>query len=70
MVLLPTDRNTPLLVARFERNNKAVNLLFSALGTLEYERVGHFETTHEIWTTLKNNHEWTATVKARLFQTH
>ena len=30
------ERITPLLVAKFKRNNKALNMLFSALGTAEY----------------------------------
>ena len=70
-VNLPVDeRTTPLLVARFERNNKAVNMLFSALGTTEYQHVCHLETAREVWATLASRHEGTATIKARLFQTY
>ena len=29
------EQTTPLLVAKFEHNNKALNMLFSALGTVE-----------------------------------
>ena len=45
-------------------------MLFSALGTTEYQHVCHLETAREVWTRLASRHEGTATVKARLFQTH
>ena len=68
--MIPEEHTTPLVVAQYERNNKAVNLLFSALGTAEYQRVQHLQTAREIWTTLSEHHEGTAPVKARLFQTY
>jgi len=68
--MIPEQRTTPGQVAQYERNNKAVNLLFSALGPVEYQRVCHLETACEIWTILANHHEGTAQVKAWLFQTY
>ena len=67
--MIPKQHTKPLEVAQYERNNKAVNLLFSALGTVEYQSVCHLETAREIWTTLADHHEGIAPVKARLFQT-
>ena len=57
--VIPETRTEPLVIAKYERNNKAVNLLFSAL-----------QTAREIWTTLANHHEEIAPVKARLFQAY
>ena len=37
--VIPEQCTTPLQVAQYERNNKAVNLLFAGLGTKEYRRV-------------------------------
>ena len=45
-------------------------MLFAAVGTAEYQHVCHLETAREVWTRLASRHEGTATVKARLFQTH
>ena len=45
-------------------------MLFSAVGTAKYQHIYHLETTREVWTRLASHHEGTATVKARLFQTH
>ena len=64
--VVPPERTEPLAIARFERNNKAVNLLFAGLGTEEFKRVSHLETAREIWAKLKEHHEGTDAVKARL----
>ena len=65
--VIPETRTEALVIAKYERNNKAVNLLFSALGTAEYQPVQHLQMTREIWTTLSEHHEGTAPVKAWLF---
>ena len=65
--VIPETRTEALQIAKFERNNKAVNMLFSALGTAEYQPVQHLQMTREIWTTLSEHHEGTAPVKAWLF---
>jgi hypothetical protein len=69
-VLAVADRITPQLVAKHEHNNKAVNILFSGLGPVEFEKVIHLKIAHEIWTTLMSHHERTTQVKARLYQTY
>ena len=69
-VLPHGERNTPVIVAQHEFNNKAVNLLFSGLGSVEFERVSHLDTAREIWATLQAHHEGTTQVKARLYQTY
>ena len=46
--VIPAERTTLGDVAKYERNNKAVNILFSALGSVEYQRVCHLETAREI----------------------
>ena len=68
--MIPATRTEAIQIAKYERNNKAVNLLFSALGNTEYQCVQHLQTAREIWTTLTTHHEGIAPVKARLFQTY
>ena len=68
-MLSVAGRTTPALVAQYEANFKAVNILFSGLGPCEYERVSHLTTAREIWSLLKAHHEGTATIKARLVET-
>ena len=63
-------RATPLQVESHDANNKARNALFSCLSLSEFERVGHLDTAHEIWSTLEKFHEGSAHVKTRLFQTY
>ena len=46
--VIPETRTEALAIAKYERNNKAVNLLFSALGTAEYQHVQHLQTAREI----------------------
>ena len=46
--VIPVTRTEAPVIAKYERNNKAVNLLFSALGTAEYQRVQHLQTAHGI----------------------
>jgi len=68
--VIPEQRTTPLQVDQYNANNKAVNMLFAAVGDAEFQRVCHLTTAHEIWTTLADHLEGTAQVKASLFQTH
>ena len=68
--MIPETRTESIQVTKYESNNKAVNLLFLALGIAKYQCVQHLQMTHEIWTTLTEHHEGTAPVKARLFQTY
>ncbi|WVZ70474.1 hypothetical protein U9M48_019139 [Paspalum notatum var. saurae] len=58
------------IVAQHEANAKAVNFLFSGLGSMDYERVSHLKTAREIWSLLSAHHEGTATIKARLVETY
>ena len=51
-------------MAKYEWNNKAVNLLFAGLGTKEYQRVCHLETAREILAKLPEHHKGTTTVQA------
>ena len=37
--VIPETRTENLAIAKYNRNNKAVNMLFSAFGTAEYQRV-------------------------------
>ncbi|WP_284120775.1 hypothetical protein, partial [Klebsiella pneumoniae] len=60
----------PEIVAQHEANAKAVNLLFSGLGPVDYERVSHFKTAREIWSLQKAHHKATAPVKAKLVETY
>ena len=65
--VIPEQRTTPLQVDQYNANNKAVNMLFAAVGDAEFQRVCHLTTAHEIWTTLADHLEGTAQVKASLF---
>jgi hypothetical protein len=44
-------------VQRYENNNKALNLITTALGRNVYNRVSHLETTHDVWIKLCNTYE-------------
>ena len=68
--VIPDQRATPAQVDQYNANNKALNMLFAAVGDAEFQRVSYHVTAREIWTTLTEHHEGTAQVKARLFQTH
>ena len=46
-----------------ELNSKAMNALYCALGTNEFNRVSQCTTAYEIWTTLSSTHEGTSKVK-------
>ena len=54
----------PGQVALFEHNSKAVNILLSALGRNEFDRVSHLTTAHAIWETLCTYHKGTNQVKS------
>ncbi|GJN23935.1 hypothetical protein PR202_gb11630 [Eleusine coracana subsp. coracana] len=51
-------------LVRYENNSKAVNILLSALGRSEHDRVAHLDTTHAIWDKLYTYHEGTNQVKS------
>ena len=55
--VIPDERTTPLQVDQYNQNNKAINMLFAAIGNAEYERVCHLVTAREVWTTLAEHHE-------------
>ena len=55
--VIPEQRTTPLQVDQYNANNKAVNMLFAAVGDAEFQRVCHLTTAHEIWTILADHLE-------------
>jgi hypothetical protein len=63
-------RMNPIPLEFHDSNNKAQNTLFSCLSLVEFERVGHLATTHQIWSTLERFHEGNDYVKTRLFETY
>jgi hypothetical protein len=65
-----SEQITPIQVEFHDSNNKARNALFSCLSLGEFERVGHFATTHKIWSTTEKFHEDNDHVKTRLFETY
>ena len=58
--VIPEQRTTPLQVEQYNANNKAVNMLFAAVGDVEFERVCHLTMAHDTWTTVADHHEGTA----------
>ncbi|GJN13656.1 hypothetical protein PR202_gb00386 [Eleusine coracana subsp. coracana] len=63
---IPQDLNTASAgeLVRYENNSKAVNILLSALGRSEYDRVAHLDTAHAMWVKLYTYHEGTNQVKS------
>ena len=57
--LVPMDQE----VRNAHLDAQAMNALFGALNTNEFNRVSNLETAHEIWTTISEIHEGTSTVK-------
>ena len=53
-----------------DANSKAMNALFAALSREEYDRVCDLPTARQMWVRLRDYHEGTTQVKARLFETH
>ncbi|GJN25601.1 hypothetical protein PR202_gb13448 [Eleusine coracana subsp. coracana] len=49
---------------RYENNSKAINILLSALGRSEHDRVAHLDTAHAIWVKVCTYHEGTNQVKS------
>jgi hypothetical protein len=64
-----SDRITPIQMEFHDSNNKARNTLFSCLSFGEFERVGHLNMAHQIWSILERFHEGNNHVKTRLFET-
>ena len=54
---------TPLDDANEYKNAQATNAIFGALSGDEFNRVANLESANEIWTTLKNVHEGTSSVR-------
>ena len=63
---IPQDLNTASAgeLLRYENNSKAVNILLSALGRSEHDRVAHLHTADAIWDKLYTYHEGTNQVKS------
>ena len=58
--LLLLECQTAAQIVHHDNNNKAVNILFSGLGPVDFQCVGHLQTTRETWTTLAAHHEVTS----------
>ena len=63
---IPQDLNTASAgeLVRYENNSKAINILLSALGMSEHDRVANLDTAHAIWDKLCTYHEGTNQVKS------
>jgi hypothetical protein len=48
---------------RYENNDKALNLITTALSRNVYDRVAHLETTHDVWLKLCNTYEGSSEIK-------
>ena len=53
----------PLDDANEHKNAQATNAIFGALSGDEFNRIVNLESANEIWTTLKNVHEGTSSVR-------
>jgi hypothetical protein len=49
---------------RYENNNKALNLITTALDRNVYDRVAHLETAHDVWLKLCNTYEGSSEIKS------
>jgi hypothetical protein len=49
---------------RYENNNKALNLISTALGRNVYDRVSLLETAHDVWLQLCNTYEGSSEIKS------
>jgi hypothetical protein len=58
------DHVTQGELQRYENNNKALNLITTALGSNVYDRVAHLEMAHDVWLKLCNTYEGTSEIKS------
>jgi hypothetical protein len=58
------DNMTQGELQKYENNNKALNLITTALGRNVYDRVAHLETTHDIWLKQCNTYEGSSEIKS------
>jgi hypothetical protein len=49
---------------RYEKNNKALNLITTALGRNVYDYKAHLETAHDVWLKLWNTYEGSSKIKS------
>jgi hypothetical protein len=70
------DHATQGELQMYENNNKALNLITTALGRNVYDRIAHLETAHDVWLKLCNTYEDSFEIKSlsrdtynRLYQT-
>jgi hypothetical protein len=49
---------------RYENNYKILNLISTALGRNDYDRVSHLETAHDVWLKLYNTFEGSSKIKS------
>jgi hypothetical protein len=48
----------------YENNNKALNLITTALGRNVYGRVSHLKIAHDVWLKLYNTYEGSSEIKS------
>jgi hypothetical protein len=58
------DHVTQGELQRYENNNKALNLITTALGRKVYDRVSHLKTAHDVWLKLCNIYEGSSEIKS------
>jgi hypothetical protein len=64
--VIPATLNnvTQVELQRYENNNKALNLITTALDRNVYDRVSHLEIAHEVWLKLCNTYESFSEIKS------
>jgi hypothetical protein len=58
------DNVTQGELQRYENNNKALNLITTALGRNVYDIVSHLEITHDVWLKVCNTYEGSSMIKS------
>jgi hypothetical protein len=58
------DHVTQGELQRYENNDKALNLITTALDRNVYDRVAHLETAHDVWIKLCNTYEGSSEIKS------
>jgi hypothetical protein len=64
IILATLENATQDELQRYENNYKALNLITNALGRNMYDRVSHFETTHDVWLQICNTYEGSSKIKS------
>jgi hypothetical protein len=64
VILMTLDNVTQGELMRYENNNKALNLIITALDRNVYDHVAQLETPYDVWLKLCNTYEGSSEIKS------